>query len=374
MTQVTKIFLSWWKSIDKYTLIASLCLLIVGSILTMTASPAVASKIGLVPSHFITRHFGYAILSFFLIVTISTCEEKTLKKLAILGFFVFVILLCLVPFFGHETKGSKRWIKAFGFFLQPSELLKPCFILLTAMLLGKTHESRKVVYRGLACMILLLIVALLLFQPDVGTSILFFLTFCLQLFVSGMPMILLWIALCSSFAASFGCYVYFPHISERINRFIKSDLSYQTGKSLDSFKNSGLFGMGPGEGRIKEVLPDSHTDFIFAVAAEEFGFVACIGIMMLFLLIGVLNMYKATLAQNKFRMLSLTGLILMLCSQASINVAVSMNLMPTKGMTLPLLSYGGSSMIATSICMGIVLAITKKPTHTSKYQLARFNV
>ncbi len=340
--------------------------------LAMTASPAIANKMGLKPSYFIVRHLAYAICGFCLMVFTSTLSEKALKRLAIIGFFLCVILTCLVPFLGYEIKGSKRWIKAFGLCLQPSEILKPCAILLNAILLDKTYQSQKWGYRMIACLVVAGIIVLLLTQPDIGTAILFLLTFCLQLFVSGMPVILVFGALGLICSISFGCYMYFPHISGRINRFFGSDLSYQTAKSLDAFKHSGILGRGLGEGRVKEILPDAHTDFIFAVAAEEFGIIICIAIMICFILIGMVNLYKATLNQNRFRSLSLVGIALMICLQASINIAVSVNLMPTKGMTLPLLSYGGSSVISASICIGILLAITKKVNITSRYQLNRF--
>lgn len=372
MTPISKALFFWWKTIDKYTLFAAVGLFTIGLMLAMTASPAIANKMGLKPSYFIVRHLAYTIFGFTIMIFTSTLSEKSLKKLAVVGFFFFAILTCLVPILGYEIKGAKRWIKAFGFCLQPSEMLKPCFVLLIAILLDRTHQLQKWGYRMLACLVTIGVIATLLMQPDIGTTILFLTTFCLQLFISGMPTALVCGALGMIFSVSFGCYMYFPHISARINRFFGSDLSYQTAKSLDAFKRSGLLGRGLGEGRIKEILPDAHTDFIFAVAAEEFGIITCIAIMTCFILIGMVNLYKATLNQNRFRVLSLSGLSLILCLQASINIAVSVNLIPTKGMTLPLLSYGGSSVISTSICIGMLLAITKKVNTNSRYQLTHF--
>ncbi len=376
MKKTSKTLLHWWNTTDKYTLIAAIGLLTIGLMLSMTASPTIANKMGLKPSYFIVRHFAYAFFGFSIILTLSTLREETLKGLALIGFGISIILMLLVPIIGYEIKGSKRWIRAFGFCLQPSEILKPCFILVIALLLDKTHQSRKWGYRALALIALITVMILLISQPDIGTAILFLLTFCLQLFINGMPIALVIGALGLLFSLSLGCYMYFSHISERINRFFASDLSYQTEKSLNAFKTSGFLGKGLGEGKIKETLPDSHTDFIFAVAAEEFGITTCIAIIGCFLFIGIVNIYRATLTQNQFRILAIAGLSLMICLQASINMAVAVNLMPTKGMTLPLLSYGGSSMISTSICIGMLLSLTKKVDGhgITKYQLDRFNV
>lgn len=369
-----KLWLTWWNSVDKYTLTASFGLTISGLLLVISSSPAIASKIGLSTTYFIYRQVASVLLGLGLTILLSLASEILIKRLMFFGLIFSLCLLLLVPFLGHATKGSKRWLKLAGISIQPSELLKPCMIIFSAVMfdLQRRYEGGR--FRIYAMSLLFAIEALLLIQPDVGTSILFALTFYFQLFVSGMPLALVVLLSMVFSSLSLLAYMHFPHISYRVQKFLSLEPGYQVSKALDAFKNGGVLGVGLGEGNIKEHIPDSHTDFIFAVAGEEMGVIPCLLIVITFLFIAARNLQHASTSESYFRSLSIAGLAFSTCLQAGINLSVNLNLLPTKGMTLPLLSYGGSSMASSCICLGLILALTRKREEVTKYQLKRFNV
>jgi cell division protein FtsW len=369
-----RITLGWWSSLDKHTMIAAVGLMISGLILVISSSPAIANKIGLSTTYFIYRQISSVLLGLAIMVLISLISEGLIKRLVLPALALTFLMLLVVPFLGHATKGAKRWLRVAGIFVQPSELLKPCMIVFSALMLDLQNRSRNGNFRLHAIVVLLAIEILLLMQPDVGTSIIFALTFCFQLFVSGMPIVLVLI-LCGAFLLSGAlAYIHFPHISYRVQKFLSLEPGYQVARALDAFKNGGILGVGLGEGRIKESIPDSHTDFIFAVAGEEMGVIFCLIIAVTFLFIASRNLQLASSSENCFKSLSISGLAFSMCSQAGINLSVNLNLMPTKGMTLPLLSYGGSSIVASCLSVGLILALSRKRNENIRYQLKHFNV
>lgn len=369
-----RITLGWWSSIDRHTVIASVGLIASGLILVISSSPAIANKIGLSTTYFIYRQIGSVLLGLVTMVLISLMSESLIKRLVLPAMAFSLLMLLLVPFLGHATKGAKRWLNVAGIFVQPSELLKPCMIIFSAFMLDLQNKNRNGRFRLYAIATLLVIETLLLIQPDVGTSIVFALAFCFQLFVSGMPIVLVLLLSGALIGVGALAYMHFPHISYRVQKFLSLEPGYQVAKALDAFKNGGVLGVGLGEGSIKESIPDSHTDFIFAVAGEEMGIIFCLIIAVTFLFIAARNLQLAGASETCFKSLSLSGLAFSMCSQAGINLSVNLNLMPTKGMTLPLLSYGGSSIIASCISVGLMLALSRTRAENRRYQVRHFNV
>lgn len=359
----------WINSLDKPTLFTAIALLTVGLLLVISSSPVIASKIGFDETYFIFRQLASVLLGVFVALFLSALEEKWIRRLMLLALIICITLLAIVPFVGHTVKGAKRWIRFAGMFAQPSELLKPCMIIFTASMFERHGKSR--LY---AIGLLIAIEALLLTQPDVGMSILFLLTFCFQLFISGMPIVLVALALLGMGGGGVSAYFIFSHIYSRIRRFFSAEPGYQVSKALNAFANGGLLGVGLGEGEIKDNLPDSHTDFIFSVAGEEMGTVTCLLIAACFLFIAIRNLNQAKVKKGCFQALSISGIAFSICAQACINISVNLNLVPTKGMTLPFLSYGGSSILSSCVCLGLLLALTKKRRAALTYQLKHFNV
>ncbi len=360
----------WWRAIDRQIVIALIILFGFSMMLVATSSSAVANRIGLDENYFISRQSIYLIFASCVIFLISSLEKKWIKRLGILGFLGSLILLILVKLFGYEVKGAVRWISVFGTSLQPSEFIKPFFAIVIGWVLSLS--TRDVKMSIIICSILYIIVAaLLISQPDIGMLVTISAIFATQLFVAGMP--LFWIILFSvmGFGGIILSYFCIPHVTQRINNFLDPENSenYQITKSIKAFEHGGLYGTGPGEGVIKQVLPDSHTDFIFAVAGEEFGAIICLIIIALFAFIILKILHKLVYEEDRFVQLSVAGIITGLGLQSIINIGVTLNLLPTKGMTLPFVSYGGSSMFAVSIAIGTILGLTKRKTHSNKYKI-----
>jgi cell division protein FtsW len=360
----------WWRTIDHKIIIILFIMFSFSMMLVTTASISVANRIGLDENYFIKRQIIYLIMSIFIIFTISLFNKKWIKRFSIVGFLLSFSLLVLVKFIGYEIKGSVRWMSIFGISIQPSEFIKPFFATMIGWILSLS--TKEIIPNIIICSILYLIISFLLItQPDIGMLITITVIFCLQLFVAGIPIFLIIILSVILFGGLFLSYLHIPHVTQRINNFLDpaQNENYQITKSIKAFENGGLYGTGPGEGSIKHVLPDSHTDFIFAVAGEEFGALTCIIIIVLFLFIIIKIFIKLTKEDDKFVQLSVTGIIAQLGFQSFINIGVTLNLLPTKGMTLPFISYGGSSTIAISIAMGIVLGLTKRKTLLNKYKI-----
>jgi cell division protein FtsW len=365
----------WWKVIDQQTIIAMVILLAFSLMLVTTASPAVANRIGLTDNYFSSRHVVFLALAVIIILTFSLLDKKWIRRLAIFGFLGSLLMLVLVKFYGFEVKGATRWINIGGFSYQPSEFMKPFFAVVTGWILSLHYYEEFPSFK--VCFILFVsVAALLIIQPDFGMLVMVSAVFGIQLFVAGLPIIWLFIAIFASVFGSIGAYLLLPHVASRINRFLDpvNSENYQVTRSLEAFESGGLYGKGPGEGSVKQFLPDSHTDFIFAVAGEEFGAVICLMIIITFAYIVIRILANLLHEDDKFIQIAAIGIISQFGLQAVINMGVSLNLLPTKGMTLPFISYGGSSTLAISIGMGMLLGLTKRKASLIKYRLQNVEI
>lgn len=365
----------WWRSIDQQMIIALVILFVFSMMLVTTSGSAVANRIGLNEYYFASRQLFYLTSAFLLIIFFSFLSRKWLKRFSILGFIGSILLLILVRFYGYEVKGATRWINILGLSIQPSEFVKPFFAVVAGWILSLKFEDEFPSFS--ICISLYSIVALLLIiQPDFGMLVMVTAVFGIQLFIAGIP--IFWIIL-AAFMLVFGvtaAYFWLPHVTKRINSFLDPDSSsnYQVGKSIRAFEHGGLYGRGPGEGAVKQVLPDSHTDFIFAVAGEEFGAIICLIIVGIFAFIVIRSLLKLINEEDKFIQLAASGIISQIGLQAIINIGVTLNLLPTKGMTLPFISYGGSSTLAIAIATGMLLGFTKHKTSLSKYKIQDIDI
>jgi cell division protein FtsW len=365
----------WWKVIDQQTIIAMVILLAFSLMLVTTASPAVANRIGLTDNYFSSRHVVFLALAVIIILTFSLLDKKWIRRLAIFGFLGSLLMLVLVKFYGFEVKGATRWINIGGFSYQPSEFMKPFFAVVTGWILSLHYYEEFPSFK--VCFILFVsVAALLIIQPDFGMLVMVSAVFGIQLFVAGLPIIWLFIAIFASVFGSIGAYLLLPHVASRINRFLDpvNSENYQVTRSLEAFESGGLYGKGPGEGSVKQFLPDSHTDFIFAVAGEEFGAIICLMIIIIFAYIVIRILINLLHEDDKFIQIAAIGIISQFGLQAVINMGVSLNLLPTKGMTLPFISYGGSSTLAISIGMGMLLGLTKRKASLVKYRLQNVEI
>ena len=354
----------WLWTVDKVILFVSLALLSIGIILDITASPAVARRINVDDFWFVRKQVFYVIASIGIIFILSLLKLKTIRRLSIIGFVIFLGLLVLTLFFGFETKGARRWMSIAGFSMQASEFMKPIFIVVTAWLLdcGKKYDY----FPGMAVSIGLygVVAALLLLQPDVGMTLLVTAIFGLQLFLAGLPMFFVSVLAAGGVVVLFVLYFTFPHFHARVDQFLygSDETSYQINRAMEAFQNGNLIGRGPGEGTVKLHIPDAHTDFVFAVAGEEYGVWLCLIIIVLFAVIIIRALRAALKETNLFVMYAEVGLAASLGLQAFVNMASSLHIIPTKGMTLPFISYGGSSLLGSAIEIGMLLAITRKNT------------
>lgn len=352
------IFNGWWLTVDRWLLLSTVFIMIIGAILIATASPSVAEKISRDQFYFVERQLIFLILSFCVMFVISLLPTDLLKKASVVGFGVFIIFLLLLPFLGTEIKGSVRWLYIAGMSIQPSEFVKPFFIVVTALVL--THKSRLIGYK-VSALLYFLLVGLLVLQPDIGMTAVVTFVWGGQLLISGIPWIIVGGLIAIAVLGFTYIYNAFPHVSLRIKSFLDPEAeSYQVKKSLEAFSGGGVFGKGPGEGVVKQHLPDSHTDFIFAVAGEEMGFLVCMLIVLLFAIVVIRSFVQSMRNADLFSVYAISGLAMQFGVQAIVNMGVTLKLLPTKGMTLPFISYGGSSLIALSITIGMLLSFTRK--------------
>lgn len=354
----------WLWTVDKVTLFVAFALLLIGVILDITASPAIARKLKLDDFALVRKQIQFVILGSGIILGMSLFSLQTIRRISIFGFVMLWGLLLVTLFFGAEIKGARRWIYLLGFSLQPSELMKPIFIVWTAWLL---ERSKKLDYfKGWhwAFLSYFMVVALLLLQPDIGMTLLISSVFVLQLFLAGLPWMLVGVAGVGGVCALFVLYFVYPHFRARVDQFLygTDETSFQINKAMQAFQNGNLVGKGPGEGTVKLTIPDAHTDFVFAVAGEEYGVWLCLIIIALFSVIVIRTLKQSMKESNLFVMYAEVGLAASLGLQAFVNMASSLHIIPTKGMTLPFISYGGSSLLGTAIEIGMLLAITRKNT------------
>ncbi len=352
----------WWWTIDRWSLAAVICLMGFGALLILAASPAAGGRIGLGAFHLASRQLVLLPLAAALLLGFSLLSPRGVRRIAVIGFIVSVILLVVTLLIGSEAKGSTRWLALAGFSLQPSEFVKPFFAITIAWLLAAQRGGAGIPGSRLALGLWGLLVALLLLQPDLGQSVLVTAIWGGELFLAGLP--LLWVGLlgCLAAAGLLGAYFTFPHVRVRINGFFDPEASdrYQISQSMEAFRSGGPFGRGPGEGTVKAHLPDAHSDFIFAVAGEELGVIACLFIVMLFGFVVLRGLVRVLRETDLFVVLAVSGLLIQFGLQAIINMASALHLIPPKGMTLPFISYGGSSLIALAIGTGMILALTRR--------------
>jgi cell division protein FtsW len=352
----------WWWTVDRWSLAALSVLMGFGIVMCLAASPAVAERIGYDGGHFIRRYLGFLPLTVGVMWLVSLQTPRTVRRIAFAGFAVGLVLLAMTLLVGAEIKGARRWINLPLVSLQPSEFVKPCFAVVTAWLFSEQKLRRGFPGTLIALALLLAIAAMLIAQPDIGMAAVVVAVWFGQLYMTGVR--LYWIILSGlgGAGALAGAYSFVPHVRVRVDHFLDPSVgdSYQVNRSLEAFANGGLWGRGPGEGTIKYVLPDAHADFVFAVAGEELGLVICLVIVGLFAFVVLRGFSRLTQEGSLFVLLSAAGLLVQFGLQAVINMASTLHLMPTKGMTLPFLSYGGSSMLALGLGMGMLLALTRR--------------
>lgn len=352
----------WWWTVDRWSLTAIAAIIAIGAVLAMAATPPVAEKLGLEPFHFVRRQFVLLPVAIGLMLGVSLLDLSSVRRLAAFVLLASLALLALTFVAGTEIKGARRWINLPGFSLQPSEFVKPSFAVIAAWLFAL--QRRQVGTPGdlIAIALYAVVLLLLLAQPDVGMAVVVSAVWFAQYFLAGLRM--LWVLLLGGAGAGAltAAYFFFPHVQSRINRFLdpSSGDTYQVSRSLEAFTNGGLAGRGPGEGTVKTHLPDAHSDFVFAVAGEEFGLIACLLIVGLFAFVVLRGFGRLLSENNLFAMLATAGLLVQFGLQAIINMGSTLHILPTKGMTLPFISYGGSSLLALSLGMGFVLALSRK--------------
>ena len=360
-------FSEWWWTVDRLLLAAIIALILGGVILSLAASPPVATRIGLDPFHFFNRHVLFLLPSFIVLIGVSFLSpEADPPHGADLVFAVSIALIVATLMFGPEVKGSRRWITLIGVNIQASESAKPAFVVMAAWLFAELTKRPEMPATSMAMVLLLMLVSLLVMEPDFGQTMLILMVWGALFFIAGMRMI--WVAGLAGAAGAglFGAYLLVPHVAGRIKRFMNpaSGDTFQVDTAMEAFWNGGWFGLGPGEGIAKRSLPDSHTDFVFAVAAEEFGIILCLVLVALFAFVVIRTLLRAYASEDMFSRFAASGLAILFGVQAAINMAVNLQLIPAKGMTLPFISYGGSSIISLAYGVGMMLALTRQRPRT----------
>ncbi|HTL65671.1 MAG TPA: putative lipid II flippase FtsW [Pseudolabrys sp.] len=356
------LFGEWWWTVDRLTLAAIGALMLAGVVLSLAASPPVAGRLGLDPFYFVNRHILFLLPSIAVMLGVSFLNPQQTRRLSLLIFAMSLVLAAATPFFGPEIKGARRWLVLFSVSIQPSEFLKPAFVIIIAWLFGESAKRPDMPANTFALMLLLTVVALLVLQPDFGQTMLIALVWSALFFMAGMRVV--WVFGIAGLAGVglLSAYYTVPHVARRIQRFLDpaSGDTFNIDIATESFMRGGWFGKGPGEGTVKRLLPESHTDFVFAVAAEEFGIALCLVIVALFAFIVIRMLLRAMRNDDPFTRFAAAGLTILFATQSAINMAVNLHLIPAKGMTLPFISYGGSSMISLGYAMGMLLALTRE--------------
>src|SRR5437899_3492926 len=359
-------FSDWWCPLDKPLLAASIVLMLTGVILSLAASPPVATRIGLDPFHFFGRHVLFLLPALIVLIGVSFLSPKQIRRTALLVFAVSIILIVATLLVGPEVKGSRRWITLIGVNIQASESAKPAFVVIAAWLFAESAQRPEMPATTMALGLLLMLVALLVLEPDFGQTMLILMVWGALFFIAGMRMIWVLGLAGAAGAGLFGAYLLVPHVAGRIKRFVNpaSGDTFQVDTAMEAFWNGGWFGLGPGEGIAKRSLPDSHTDFVFAVAAEEFGIILCLVLVALFAFIVIRTLSRAYATEDMFARFAASGLAILFGVQGAINMAVNLQLIPAKGMTLPFISYGGPSIISLASGVGMMLALTRQRPRT----------
>jgi cell division protein FtsW len=334
----------------------------------MAGSPPVAERLGLPTFHFVNRQVAYLVPAVIVLILTSFLSPRHVRRTALTLYAVGMALVVATLLFGAEVKGARRWISLAGIAVQPSEFVKPCFVILAAWAFSEGGRRPDVPGNIVGFALLFCTIIPLVLQPDIGQTMLITMVWCGLVFLSGLH--LFWVMGLGGFSmlGLFVAYQLLPHVTARIDSFMDNDtIGFQPGLAIESFVSGGWLGKGPGEGSVKRILPDSHTDFIFAVTGEEFGIVVCLLLVFVFALVVLRGFVLSRRNEEPFCRLAAAGLVMLFGLQSCINMAVNVHLMPAKGMTLPFISYGGSSLISLALAMGFLLAVTRRRPRSEYY-------
>lgn len=357
----------WWWTVDRPMLASLLVLMVLGVMLVTTASPPVALRIGAGEFHFVIRHIIFLIPALLILLGLSLMSPKMIWRTATIVLGLGILGLMLVLITGTEVKGAQRWISLFGFSIQPSEFVKPSFAVISAWFLSRAREQPGFPGQWIATGLFGLVIMLLLLQPDIGMTVVTAAIFGAQICLAGLPFWILFGFIGLGVSGLLGAYFLFPHFQSRMDRFLDPSTgdNYQVSKSLEAFRQGGLGGVGPGQGEVKLGLPDAHADFIYSVAAEEMGMVFALIILGIYVFIILRGLNRLMENDSLFAILACGGILTMFGLQSVIHMGSSVSVLPAKGMTLPFISYGGSSLWAIAFAMGMVLALTRRQPRTS---------
>ncbi|MDF3605607.1 putative lipid II flippase FtsW [Paracoccus sp. DMF-8] len=352
----------WWRTIDRWSLACVLGLFAIGLLLGLAASVPLAEKNSLPQFYYVSRQALFGGVALVVMLLFSMLSPKQVRRLGVTGFAVALLLLLALPFVGDDHgKGAIRWLSIGGLSLQPSEFLKPGFVAICAWFMASAQEVGGPPGRAYSAVLAVVVVVMLALQPDFGQASLVLFSWIVMYFIAGAPMLLL---ICMVVMAVFGgifAYGASDHVARRIDGFLASEVDPRTqlGYATNAIQEGGFFGVGVGEGSVKWSLPDAHTDFIIAVAAEEYGFIMVMVIIALYSTIVIRSLSRLLRERDPFTRIAGTGLACAFGVQALINMGVAVRLLPAKGMTLPFISYGGSSLVASGIALGMLLALTR---------------
>lgn len=358
----------WWRTVDKGLIAAALILLGAGLVLSLAAGPAAAAKIGYDdPFHFVYRQVVFAIAAAVVLVASSTLNEMWARRVCGILFVLCFFMMAGLLVFGHEAKGATRWLRVWGTTFQPSEIIKPALIVLSAWLLAQREKFPSGPWAPIAFAFYAVTVGLLLLQPDVGQSALLTVGFIIVFFISGLPWLWATGFVVGGAGLGFGLYQLLPHVRQRVDSFLSptQNDTYQIDRAREAIERGGLFGVGPGEGSVKRVLPDAHTDFVYSVAGEEFGLIMLALLTLMFAVISIKGVIDASKQKDIYQRAAGVGLYAIFGLQAAVNMSVNLSLIPPKGMTLPLVSSGGSSLLGSALTLGLALALTRKQPESS---------
>jgi cell division protein FtsW len=353
----------WWWTVDRWMLGVTALLIAIGVALSFASSPAAAMRMNIGdPFHFAVRQCVFGAGAAVILLGVSMMDVRNIRRAAFFIWLASIAVMVALPLFGHNAKGATRWLEIGGFTLQPSEFMKPALVILVAWMFAEGQKGQGVPGVSIAFGLYGISIALLLIQPDVGQSVLITVAFGAAFWMAGVP--ISWVMLLGGVAVAglSSTYFLFPHVAARVHKFVSPDSAdtHQVDRAAEAIRAGGLLGRGPGEGVMKRHVPDLHTDFIYSVGAEEYGLVFSLLLISLFALLVARGLYRAMKLNDPFEQVAAAGLFVLVGQQAFINVAVNLNLIPTKGMTLPFISYGGSSMLAMGLTLGMALALTRR--------------
>ncbi|MFD1883027.1 putative lipid II flippase FtsW [Paracoccus pacificus] len=352
----------WWRTVDRWSLACVLGLFAIGLLLGLAASVPLAEKNGLPPYYYVTRQATFGAIALFVMFVISLMSPRQVRRIGVLGFIVSFVALAALPFIGTDFgKGAVRWL-SFGFAsIQPSEFLKPGFVALCAWFMASSQEVGGPPGKSYSFVVAMIVVLMLAMQPDFGQASLVVFSWCVMYFIAGAPIMLLVVVMGMVVGGGIFAYGASEHFARRIDGFLTAEIDPRTqiGYATNAIQEGGIFGVGVGNGTVKWSLPDAHTDFIIAVAAEEFGLIVVLLIIILYAIIVARSLLRLLRERDPFARIAGVGLACAFGVQALINMGVAVRLLPAKGMTLPFVSYGGSSVIASGIAMGMLLALTR---------------